>query len=197
MRVIGLTGGIATGKSTVSNYLLSLGVPVIDADLISREVVEPGTPGLEKLVQTFGAELLNPQGQLNRPVLAQKLFDNEEVRKQVNQLLHPIIYERMFERVARYHSNGETLVVLDIPLLFETIATDRFDSIWLVYIPEKIQLERLKKRDQLSQEAAQARMASQLSIEEKKKLADVIINNSGSIEETREQVQMLLKSINN
>lgn len=197
MRVIGLTGGIATGKSTVSNYLLSLGVPVIDADLISREVVEPGTPGLEKLVQTFGAELLNPQGQLNRPVLAQKLFDNEEVRKKVNQLLHPIIYERMFERVARYHSNGETLVVLDIPLLFETIATDRFDSIWLVYIPEKIQLERLKKRDQLSQEAAQARMASQLSIEEKKKLADVIINNSGSIEETREQVQMLLKSINN
>lgn len=197
MRVIGLTGGIATGKSTVSNYLLSLGVPVIDADLISREVVEPGTTGLEKLVQTFGAELLNPQGQLNRPVLAQKLFDNEEVRKQVNQLLHPIIYETMFERVARYHSNGETLVVLDIPLLFETIATDRFDSIWLVYIPEKIQLERLKKRDQLSQEAAQARMASQLSIEEKKKLADVIINNSGSIEETREQVQMLLKSINN
>lgn len=193
MRVIGLTGGIATGKSTVSNYLLSLDIPVIDADVLSREVVEPGSEGLEKLVQTFGSDLLTPDGQLNRPVLAQKLFHNDAIRKQVNQLLHPLIYAAMFEKVQQYRSNNEDLVVLDIPLLFETIDPEKFDAIWLVYIPEPLQLERLKKRDQLTQEAAQARIASQLSIEEKKRLADVVIHNSGSIEDTQKQIQALLK----
>lgn len=195
MRVIGLTGGIATGKSSVSNYLLSLGIPVIDADLISREVVEPGQPGLLKLLQKFGPEILTQDGQLNRPALAQKLFHNEAVRQQVNQLLHPLIYDRMFERVAAFQSQGEALVFLDIPLLFETQTKNLFDDIWLVYVPETIQLERLMKRDQLSQEAAVARIASQLSIEEKRLLADVIIDNSGTIEVTLAQVKSLLDSM--
>lgn len=195
MRVIGLTGGIATGKSTVSNYLLSLGIPVIDADLISREVVEPGQPGLLKLLQKFGPEILTQDGQLNRPALAQKLFHNEAVRQQVNQLLHPLIYDTMFERVAAFQSQGEALVFLDIPLLFETQTKNLFDDIWLVYVPETIQLERLMKRDQLSQEAAVARIASQLSIEEKRLLADVIIDNSGTIEVTLAQVKSLLDSM--
>ena len=195
MRVIGLTGGIATGKSTVSNYLLSLGIPVIDADLISREVVEPGQPGLLKLLQKFGPEILTQDGQLNRPALAQKLFHNEAVRQQVNQLLHPLIYDRMFERVAAFQSQGEALVFLDIPLLFETQTKNLFDDIWLVYVPETIELERLMKRDQLSQEAAVARIASQLSIEEKRLLADVIIDNSGTIEVTLAQVKSLLDSM--
>lgn len=195
MRVIGLTGGIATGKSTVSNYLLSLGIPVIDADLISREVVEPGQPGLLKLLQKFGPEILTQDGQLNRPALAQKLFHNEAVRQQVNQLLHPLIYDRMFERVAAFQSQGEALVFLDIPLLFETQTKNLFDDIWLVYVPETIQLERLMKRDHLSQEAAVARIASQLSIEEKRLLADVIIDNSGTIEVTLAQVKSLLDSM--
>lgn len=195
MRVIGLTGGIATGKSTVSNYLLSLGIPVIDADLISREVVEPGQPGLLKLLQKFGPEILTQDGQLNRPALAKKLFHNEAVRQQVNQLLHPLIYDRMFERVAAFQSQGEALVFLDIPLLFETQTKNLFDDIWLVYVPETIQLERLMKRDQLSQEAAVARIASQLSIEEKRLLADVIIDNSGTIEVTLAQVKSLLDSM--
>lgn len=195
MRVIGLTGGIATGKSTVSNNLLSLGIPVIDADLISREVVEPGQPGLLKLLQKFGPEILTQDGQLNRPALAKKLFHNEAVRQQVNQLLHPLIYDRMFERVAAFQSQGEALVFLDIPLLFETQTKNLFDDIWLVYVPETIQLERLMKRDQLSQEAAVARIASQLSIEEKRLLADVIIDNSGTIEVTLAQVKSLLDSM--
>lgn len=195
MRVIGLTGGIATGKSTVSNYLLSLGIPVIDADLISREVVEPGQPGLLKLLQKLGPEILTQDGQLNRPALAKKLFHNEAVRQQVNQLLHPLIYDRMFERVAAFQSQGEALVFLDIPLLFETQTKNLFDDIWLVYVPETIQLERLMKRDQLSQEAAVARIASQLSIEEKRLLADVIIDNSGTIEVTLAQVKSLLDSM--
>lgn len=195
MRVIGLTGGIATGKSTVSNYLLSLGIPVIDADLISREVVEPGQPGLLKLLQKFGPEILTQDGQLNRPALAQKLFHNEAVRQQVNQLLHPLIYDTMFERVAAFQSQGEALVFLDIPLLFETQTKNLFDDIWLVYVPEPIQLERLMKRDQLSQEAAVARIASQLSIEKKRLLADVIIDNSGTIEATLVQVKSLLDSV--
>lgn len=195
MRVIGLTGGIATGKSTVSNYLLSLGIPVIDADLISREVVEPGQPGLLKLLQKFGPEILTQDGQLNRPALAQKLFHNEAVRQQVNQLLHPLIYDTMFERVAAFQSQGEAVVFLDIPLLFETQTKNLFDDIWLVYVPETIQLERLMKRDQLSQEAAVARIASQLSIEKKRLLADVIIDNSGTIEATLVQVKSLLDSM--
>lgn len=195
MRVIGLTGGIATGKSSVSNYLLSLGIPVIDADLISREVVEPGQPGLLKLLQKLGPEILTQDGQLNRPALAKKLFHNEAVRQQVNQLLHPLIYDRMFERVAAFQSQGEALVFLDIPLLFETQTKNLFDDIWLVYVPETIQLERLMKRDQLSQEAAVARIASQLSIEEKRLLADVIIDNSGTIEVTLAQVKSLLDSM--
>lgn len=195
MRVIGLTGGIATGKSTVSNYLRTVNIPVIDADLISREIVQPGSPGLGKLVETFGKDLLTSDGHLNRPALAQKIFHNEAMREQVNQLLHPLIYQTMSDQVAQYRTKGEKLVVLDIPLLFETNTSDCFDTIWLVYIAETIQLERLMKRDSLNEEAAVARIASQLSIEEKKGLADVIIDNTGSIEETIEQVQAVLNSL--
>lgn len=195
MHVIGLTGGIATGKSTVSNYLRAVNIPVIDADLISREIVQPGSPGLRKLVETFGIDLMTSDGCLNRPALAQKIFHNESMREQVNQLLHPLIYQRMSDQVAQYRTKGERLVVLDIPLLFETKSIDWFDTIWLVYIPETIQLERLMKRDSLSEESAVARIASQLSIEEKKGLADVIIDNTGSIEETIEQVQTVLNSL--
>lgn len=193
MLVIGLTGGIATGKSTVSDYLLSLGVPVIDADVISREVVEPGRVGLMRLVQTFGSHLLKANGQLDRAALAELLFHNDDIRRQVNDLLHPLIYETIFEQVADCRLKGEPLVFLDIPLLFESGELEYFDEIWLVYVPEDIQLKRLMQRDHLSKEAGQARLKSQLAIEAKKSLADVIIDNTGSINETQKQVQMNLK----
>lgn len=193
MLVIGLTGGIATGKSTVSNYLLSLGLAVIDADIISREVVEPGGKGLLQLVQSFGSDLLQANGQLNRAKLADLLFQNEIIRRQVNDILHPLIYGAIFEQVADYRLKGEQVVFLDIPLLFESGELEYFDEIWLVYVPEAVQLNRLMQRDQLSKADGQARLASQLAIESKKSLADVIIDNTGSIQETYKQVETILK----
>ena len=193
MLVIGLTGGIATGKSTVSNYLLSLGLAVIDADIISREVVEPGGKGLLQLVQSFGSHLLQSNGQLDRAKLADLLFHDETIRRQVNDILHPLIYEAIFEQVADYRLKGEQAVFLDIPLLFESGELEYFDEIWLVYVPETVQLNRLMQRDHLSKEYGQARLASQLAIESKKSLADVIIDNTGSIQETYKQVETILK----
>ena len=196
MRVIGLTGGIATGKSTVSNFLLSLNLPVIDADLIAREVVEPGSQGLQQLVENFGPEVLTSQGALDRPILAQKLFNDEAVREQVNAILHPLIAQTMLGRIEDHRSQGATLVFLDIPLLFETQELSLFDDIWLVYIPAELQLDRLMKRDQLTLQAAEARIASQFPIEEKRALADVIIDNSASFDATKQQVLSLLEALN-
>lgn len=193
MFIIGLTGCISTGKSTVARYLKQLEIPVIDMDLVAREVVEPGTLGLQKLVSEFGEEILMDEGTLKRAALGELIFNNEVARQALNNILHPLIFQAAEAKRENYRKQGKPLIVMDIPLLYETSDLKDFDEVWVVYVPEEIQLQRLMKRDSLNVQEAKARIASQMSIEEKKMIADVVIDNSGSIEATQEQVRQQLK----
>lgn len=187
---IGLTGGIACGKSTVAAMLVRRGALLVDADRVAREVVEPGTPVLAQVIERFGADLLLPDGSLDRKKLGERVFGNPKALKDLEGLLHPAIRATMSERVRTYESlHPDKLVVVDIPLLYESGLQSHYDQVMLVYVPREIQLERLMKRDGLTKEQAEKRLQAQMSIEEKKKLADIVIDNSGTIENTERQIQ--------
>ncbi|MGX7058635.1 dephospho-CoA kinase [Vagococcus humatus] len=186
--VLGLTGSIATGKSTVSRYFMAQGIPVVDADLIAREVVAPRTPGLEALVSHFGEGILTNDKELNRQALGQIVFSDKRKRAELDNLLEPFLRTGIKEGITAYVQTGVPLVVADIPLLFEKNYQEGMDGIMVVYLPEEVQLARLMKRDNLTLQQAQARISSQLSIEKKRQLADVVIDNSGTIAETQQQV---------
>ncbi|NBI28306.1 dephospho-CoA kinase [Chengkuizengella marina] len=193
---VGLTGGIATGKSTVSNMLVERGARLIDADVIAREVVLPGHPVLKEVAEHFGQDILLEDGSLNRAQLGEIIFNDPSARKDLEGLLHPQIRSLMKERMAQYEmEEPERLVVVDIPLLFESNLQELFSSVVLVYVPESIQLERLMNRNQLSLEEAKKRIEAQMPIENKKKLADFIIDNSKSIEHTEKQVEQFWEDI--
>ncbi|MBO0439683.1 dephospho-CoA kinase [Candidatus Enterococcus ikei] len=186
--VLGLTGGIATGKSTVVAVFKSLGFPIVDADIIAREVVEPGTPGLAELISAFGSDILNVDGSLNRKQLGQLIFSNEEKRQLLNKTLSPFIKKAILKEIEDKKDKA-SLVIVDIPLLYEG-GYDKFvDQVAVVYIPEKVQLLRLMKRDNLDEKAALDRIESQMSIEEKKKLADIVFDNQGNFQETEKIVK--------
>lgn len=191
-RVIGLTGGIATGKSTISKMFKSFHIPVIDADKIAREVVEPGKTAYDHIVRTFGKGITQGDGTIDRKKLGQIIFSDERKRKQLNEIVHPAIRRKMIDRRDEYLKQGERAVVLDIPLLFESDLTHFVDQIIVVYIPETLQLERLLKRDHLNKVDALKRIRAQLPIEEKVKKADAVIDNQGSIEESFEQLEKIL-----
>lgn len=188
MEKIVLTGGIASGKSTVSRYLVDKGYPIIDADLIARRVVEPGQPGLTGLISAFGSTILTDRGTLDRSLLGSMLFQDETVKDRVNALLHPLIQAAMVAEVREHRDAGFPLVFLDIPLYYET--QEKYDAkeVWLVYLPASLQLQRLIKRNHYSQAQAQQRLDSQLSIESKKVMADVVLDNSGSMASLYRQV---------
>lgn len=193
-RVLGLTGGIACGKSTISNYLKKLGIPVIDADECSRNVVEKGSNGLERLTEIFGDRILRNDGTLNRRVLGQIAFSNREKLSLLNSVMEPLIREEIFRMLNR-ERNAE-LVVLDAPLLIEQHYDRICDFIMTVDVPKKIQLERLIERDKLSEDEAERRIESQLSSQERNGFADVVIDSSGTVEQTRKQVIKWLETIN-
>lgn len=186
--VLGLTGGIATGKSTAAVVFRQHGIPVIDGDIIAREVVEPHTQGLRALVQTFGEEILQKDGSLDRAALAKIIFRSEEQRKKLNQLLDPFIRQAIKDQVQQKKAVC-SLVVVDIPLLFEGHYEKEMDAVAVVYLPEDIQLQRLMARNQLTFEEATQRIQSQLSIEQKKGLADIVFDNSGSKEALAHQIE--------
>ena len=188
MRLIGLTGGIGTGKSTVAAMLRELGATVIDADEAARAVVEPGTEGLARVVEAFGAEVLQADGRLDRARLAAIVFADPERRAALNAITHPLVGGWMAERTAEAAERGEAVVVHDIPLLFENRRQDLFERVLLVYAPDAVALERLVARG-LSEADARARMAAQMPIEEKRRLAAVVIDNSDGLEATRAQVE--------
>ncbi|MBR7926713.1 dephospho-CoA kinase [Aerococcaceae bacterium zg-ZUI334] len=191
MKVIGLTGGIATGKSTVSQYLISKGYEVIDADLVAREVVEVGQPGLVALVQSFGSSILTVDGQLDRKRLGALIFSDVSKRQMVNELLHPYIFESIHRKREQSH---QAILFIDMPLLFEVGYEKQVDEVWLVYVSSDVQLIRLMERDSLSIDLAKERLSSQWPIEQKRQLVTTIIDNSGSVEATYQQVdQALLK----
>ncbi|WP_195851010.1 dephospho-CoA kinase [Aerococcus tenax] len=189
---LGLTGSIATGKSTVSNYFKKVGFPVVDADLGARAVVEPGTQGLQAIKEHFGEDFLFPNGTLNRKKLGDVVFTDKDQLKALNQLLLPYIYDWVNDRAQSYQDQGHQLIVLDIPLLYETKYQDACDAVMLVYVPESIQLQRLMDRDNLSEDEAFDRMLSQYNIEQKLRWADIVIDNQGSIQQTEKQVEAWL-----
>lgn len=198
-KIIGLTGGIASGKSTVTNLLMGKGFKVINADKIARKVVCVGEPAYMDIVDEFGERILNEDLSIDRIELGKLTFQDGNMRKRLNSIVHPRIFQAIKDEVDKY-SKIEKFIFLDIPLLVEELEKIKakginIDEIWLVYVDEKTQLERLKKRDGFSDEEALARMRAQMSMEYKKKYADKIINNSGSLEELKEKVEILTKSL--
>jgi len=186
---MGLTGGIATGKSSVSAFLASKGALIIDADVIAREVMLPGHPVLAATVQRFGQAILHEDGTLDRKKLGSIVFGNPEERKALEAITHPAIRQEMRERAVAYRTEyPDKLVVSDIPLLYESGLENGFDEVMVVYVPRSVQKERLMMRDGLTSEQADARLGAQMDIELKKRRADIVIDNSGSWTETEKQL---------
>ncbi|MGP6151150.1 dephospho-CoA kinase [Priestia flexa] len=195
--VVGLTGGIASGKSTVSAIFREMNIPVIDADQIAKEVVQNGRVAYSKIVEVFGKEILQEDLEINRAALGQIIFHNEQERQKLNSIVHPEVRSEMLKQKEQLIAEQYQLVVLDIPLLFESKLTYLVDQVIVVHVNELVQLERLQKRNNLSKEDALARIKSQLPLTEKAKMADFIIDNNGSIDETKEQVIKLVSKLTN
>ncbi len=193
--IIGLTGGIASGKSTVSALLKEHGIPIVDADLIAREVVEPGKPVYQQIVEYFGEGILLADRQIDRKKLGEIVFSEESKRQALNAIVHPEVRKEMSRQAQDALKRGNKLVVMDIPLLFESKLEHMVDKIVLVYVPADIQLTRLMERDEIDEQQAMKRIRAQLPIETKKAVADYIIDNSGTREQTREQVERLLATL--
>jgi dephospho-CoA kinase len=190
--IYGLTGGIATGKSTVAKMLRELGACIIDADQISRQVVEPNTTGAKLIEEYFGADLFSTDGQLKRDKLGQLIFHDPRARHQLNQLLHPLIMEEMQRQSDQVQQQVRNAAIIwDIPLLYEENLTNFVQKVIVIYVPEEMQRTRLQLRNNLNREEAESRILSQLPIEEKKSLADYLIDNSGTVQQTKRQVVAL------
>ncbi|NXG60405.1 DCAKD protein, partial [Hemiprocne comata] len=193
MFLVGLSGGIASGKSTVVALLRDLGCAVIDADLIAREVVQPHLKAYQEIVRSFGTQILLENGEINREALGNIIFSQPEKRLLLNSITHPEIQKEMLKQILKYFVLGYRYVILDIPLLFETSRLTKFMKYTvLVYCDPPGQLSRLMKRDEgLSLAQAQARLSSQLPLDQKRQLATHVIDNSGDWESTRRQVLIL------
>ncbi|MEH7452536.1 dephospho-CoA kinase [Gottfriedia acidiceleris] len=194
-KIFGLTGSIASGKSTVSNFLKELNVPIVDADVIAKEVVEIGQPAYKKIVEAFGSEILLDSGEINRPFLGSIIFNSKEKRLQLNEIVHPEVRREMKEQADRYIKQGEPLVILDIPLLYEGNSIELVEKVIVVTVSEENQLKRLMDRNGLSKEDALLRIASQIPVKEKAARADYVIDNNGDFEDTKRQVKDLLNKI--
>ncbi|MFB6467728.1 dephospho-CoA kinase [Cytobacillus sp. Hz8] len=191
--VVGLTGGIASGKSTVSNMLKKRGYTIIDADLEARLAVEKGEPAYFEIIEYFGEDVLLDDGSIDRAKLGSIIFHDEEKRLKLNSIVHPAVRKRMLKKKEQALACGEKLIVLDIPLLIESKLTSMVEKIILVYVDEETQLKRLIARNQYTEEEAQARMNSQMPLKEKIPFADKVINNNGLIEETEAQLSQILR----
>jgi dephospho-CoA kinase len=195
MLVVGLTGGIASGKTVVANMFRSLGTELIDADAISRELVHPGAPCWREIVDHFGESILGDDSRLNRKRLAEIIFRDSDARVWLNRLLHPQILELIRERIGRVQQqNPRRLIVVEAALLIETGTYKEFDRVVVVAANEQTQRVRLMERDGLNLEEAKRRIETQLPIKEKVKVADYVIDNEGSLEEVKRQVVELYRT---
>ena len=197
MKIVGLTGGISSGKSTVSSYLKQLKIPVIDADEVARKVVEPNSQGAIEIRKTFGSDVFEEDGSLNRQRLGALIFSNAENRQKLDDLLQPLIKIMILDEIEEHRQKGENMIVLDLPLLFEKQYEELCEEIIVVYIPKELQLERLMKRNQYTKQEALSRIDSQLSIEEKRKRATVLLDNQGRIQQLYQQVEQWLVETKN
>ncbi|KMY51208.1 dephospho-CoA kinase [Peribacillus loiseleuriae] len=192
-QVIGITGGIASGKSSVSQFIREeLGFTIIDADIAAREVVEPGQEAYQEIVEVFGTDVLLTDTSIDRAKLGGIIFYDEKKRRKLNGIVHPAVRKRMLQQKETAFELGEKVLFMDIPLLFESKLTHMVDKTILIYVDERIQLERLMKRNGLSEVEAKARIDSQMPLVEKKELADAVINNNGSLLESQKQVKQVL-----
>jgi len=186
---IGLTGGIASGKSTVTRILRELGATVIDADAIVREVQAPGTPVLAAIAAEFGADMIRSDGSLDRPALGRIIFADTSRRRQLEAIVIPSVRQRINSDLQHCRAQGMPVAVIDHPLLFEAGVSETVDQIWVVYVDRAMQLVRLIERDGLPPAEAEQRINAQMSIEKKRDRATLVIDNRGTLDETRRQVE--------
>lgn len=190
-KVIGLTGGIASGKSTVSELLSVFGFKVVDADKAARGAVKKGSKGLAQVREVFGDEAIDENGEMNRRYMGDLVFNHPEKRLELNAIIHPIVRDIMEEEKQEYLKQGYN-VIMDIPLLFENELENTVDEVWVVYTSESIQMDRLMQRNNLSLEDAKARVYSQISIDKKSRMADHVIDNLGDKLELKQNLERLL-----
>ncbi|ELL5550756.1 TPA: dephospho-CoA kinase [Staphylococcus aureus] len=191
-KVIGLTGGIASGKSTVSELLSVFGFKVVDTDKAAREAVKKGSKGLAQVREVFGDEAIDENGEMNRRYMGDLVFNHPEKRLELNAIIHPIVRDIMEEEKQEYLKQGYN-VIMDIPLLFENELENTVDEVWVVYTSESIQMDRLMQRNNLSLEDAKARVYSQISIDKKSRMADHVIDNLGDKLELKQNLERLLE----
>ncbi|XP_054804424.1 dephospho-CoA kinase-like isoform X2 [Prosopis cineraria] len=192
MRIVGLTGGISSGKSTVSNLFKSHGIPVVDADVVARAALNKGTGGWKKVVAAFGQEILLDNGEVNRPRLGQIVFSDPDKRQLLNRLLAPYISSGIFWEIAKLWMKGYKIIVLDVPLLFEAKMDKLTKPIIVVWVDPQTQIQRLMARDRTCEEDARSRINAQMSLDVKRSKADVIIDNTCSLDDLNEQFQKVL-----
>ena len=195
MIVIGLTGGIGSGKSTVSSYMKTLGIPVFDADESSRAAVRKGSACLQKIVDFFGPDCLLENGELNRSWVAGRVFSDRQLLKRYEKIVQDQVWAEAQHFLEEQKEKGVLAVVLDVPLLIECGWHTKMDSVWLVKVPKAVQIERAMLRDGASEEAVTARINAQMPLAEKEKYADVVIDNSGTVENTKVQVTAQLQKV--
>ena len=193
MTRVGLTGGIASGKSTVSAILEELGATIIDGDQLAREVVEKGTPGLAQVVDAFGPEILTPDGHMDRAKVGQIVFNDDEKRKLLEGIVHPLVFERYAELEAAAPEDG--LVVHDIPLLAESGRADTFDAVIVVETPAEVQVERMLRDRGWTRADAESRIAAQATLEQRRAIATHLIVNTGTREELRKRVEEVFRDL--
>ncbi len=191
MKVIGLTGGIGSGKSTVAQFLAELGAVILDADKVGHEAFKPDTEAWHDVVATFGRQILTPTGEVDRKKLGEIVFNQPEALSRLNQIMHPRMYDMMKARIEEYRQQGVDVVVLEAAVLIEANWTSLVDEVWVTVAPEAMVLERLKKQRGLDEEQTSARIRSQLSSEERVEHADVVIKNDGDLEEVKAKVKEL------
>ena len=195
VRVIGLTGGIASGKSTVAAMLRELGAPIVDADLLARRVVEPGSPALGEIAARFGPEVLAPDGSLDRKKMGERIFADPSARAQLNAITHPRIAQASADALAQLAAAGHPVACYEAALLVENRIHERLGGLIVVSVPEEVQVARLRARDQLDEEGARARIAAQLPLASKVAVADWVVDNGGPVEHTRAQVERIWREI--
>lgn len=196
MITFGLTGGICCGKSTVTKTFRAHNIPIVDADVVARQVVKPGTSGLAFLVETFGKDCLSADGTLNRIALGNRVFGNTEAMRQLNHIMMPLITAESDRQLTELRKAGNILVGYDAALIVEHGRADQFRPLIVVSCPPEIQLTRLMKRNGLTREQAIARIASQTPVADKVKLADFVVDTSGSVENSTEQTKDIISALN-
>lgn len=195
MKKIGITGGIASGKSTIKDMLVRMNYYVIDSDKIASTLLDVGTPQYQKIITYFGEGVLNPNKTINRKILADIIFHDYGKKETLNRIIHPEVRKIIQIELDHFERLGELLIFIDVPLLYEAKFEDMFHKVIMVYVDEKIQLKRLMERDNITEDYALAKIQSQMSMKEKKKRADYVIDNSFSIIETKKQLMQVLTSI--